>query len=65
MLNNQKLQEKKKKKIKINAYLSNVGIIGGGAPGGNGKPEMAGINRHFVNNDMVKSEHKKREILKS
>lgn len=39
----------------MNTYLSNGGIIGGGAPGGNGKPETAGINRCHVNNDMVKS----------
>lgn len=63
MLNNRSLQGKKH--FKTNAYLSNVGSIGGGAPGGNGKPETAGINRHFVNNDMVNSEHKKGEILKS
>lgn len=52
MLKNQSLW---KKHLKINAYLSNVGIIGGWAPGGNGKPETAGINRHYVNNEMVKS----------
>ncbi len=41
--------------MNITTYLSNGGIIGGGAPGGIGKPEMAGINRCHVNNDMVKS----------